>query len=433
MLRFVYAVLTYLFTPVLIAHLYWRSLSNPAYRQRIGERFGRSGPSLGLPSIWIHAVSVGEVQAAATLIHALLKRYPDRQLIVTTMTPTGAQRVCDLFGDSVIHRYVPYDLASAVRSFFDWAQPDLVIVIEKEIWPNLFHECGVRKIPLVLASARISTRSARRYRHVVGLFSETLSHGIVIAAQSDVDASRFRSLGVNPKRISVTGNIKFDFDLDPLVPESGADFRAEHAPGRPIWIAASTHGDEEQIVLGAHLKVLNSFPDALLLLVPRHPERFAQVASRIEKSGLSGVARSSGRLCVATDSVYLGDSMGELMMFYAAADVAFVGGSLVPRVGGHNLLEPAALGLPLLTGPYFFNAPDIANLMIADGAAQVMVDADEIAAHVVALFSDPAERQRRGGAGQRVVDNNRGTLSRVLDLIEPLMVRASHSPRQGRR
>jgi 3-deoxy-D-manno-octulosonic-acid transferase len=422
MLRFAYAILTYLLAPVLIGHLYWRSINNPVYRQRIGERFGRSGHRIDTSSIWVHAVSVGEVQAAATLIRALLKRYPDRQLIVTTMTPTGAERVRDLFGDAVIHSYVPYDLASAVRHFFDWARPELVIIIEKEIWPNLFRECGLRKIPLVLASARISTRSARRYRHLVGLFGETLSHGIIIAAQSEIDASRFLSLGVNPERIHVTGNIKFDFDLDPSVPELGAAFRAEHASGRPIWVAASTHGDEEQLVLAAHKQVLGSFPDALLLLVPRHPQRFNQVATLIDKAGLAGVTRSSGRSCTVNESVYLGDSMGELMTFYAAADVAFVGGSLVPRIGGHNLLEPAALGLPLLTGPHFFNAPEIADLMIADGAAQVVKDSAEIAAHITALFGDPAERQRRGSAGQSVVDNNRGTLRRILELIEPLMV-----------
>jgi 3-deoxy-D-manno-octulosonic-acid transferase len=425
MLRFAYAMLTYLFTPVLLGHLFWRSINNPSYRERIGERFGHSNFRIETPSIWVHAVSVGEVQAAATLIRALLKRYPDRQLIVTTMTPTGAERVRDLFGDAVLHSYVPYDLASAVRRFFDWAKPDLVIIIEKEIWPNLFRECGLRKIPLVLASARISTRSARRYRHLVGLFRETLSHGILIAAQSEIDASRFLSLGVNPQRIHVTGNIKFDFELDPQDRDRGAAFRAEQAPGRPIWIAASTHSDEERVVLAAHRKILAVVPDALLLLVPRHPERFVPVASLIDKAGMAGVTRSSGRSCSAGDNVYLGDTMGDLMMFYAAADVAFVGGSLAPRIGGHNLLEPAALGLPLLTGPHFFNTPDIAELMIADGAAQVVSDAEEMAACVLALFADPHERQRRGGAGQRVVDNNRGTLSRILGLIEPLMVRAS--------
>lgn len=424
-LRFVYAILTFLFTPVLIAHLYWRSINQPSYRERIGERFGRCPGHIDRPSIWIHAVSVGEVQAAATLIRALLRRYPDRPLIVTTMTPTGAERVRDLFGDTVIHRYVPYDLASAVRRFFDWARPELVIIIEKEIWPNLFRECGLRKIPLVLASAKISTRSARRYRHLVGLFRQTLSHGIVIAAQTDVDAARFRSLGVSAERIHVTGNIKFDFDLDADVPGRGAAFRAEQAPGRPIWVAGSTHADEEQVCLVAHRRILARFPEALLLLVPRHPERFAQVAALIDKSGLAGVTRSSGERCLPEQSVFLGDSMGELMTFYAAADVAFVGGSLEPRIGGHNLLEPAALGLPLLTGPHFFNAPDIATLMIADGAARIIAGPEELADCVCALFGDAAERRRRGRVGQRVVDDNRGTLQRVLELIDPLIAPAS--------
>lgn len=425
MLRFFYAVLTYLLAPVLIGHLYWRSINNPQYRERIGERFGRSGHQIERSSIWVHAVSVGEVQAAEPLIRALLERYPDRQLIVTTMTPTGAERVVDLFGDAVIHSYVPYDLARAVRRFFDWAKPELVIIIEKEIWPNLFRECGLRKIPLVLASARISTRSARRYRHLVGLFRQTLSHGIVIAAQTDVDATRFRSLGVSGERIHVTGNIKFDFQLDPEIPGYGTEFRAEQAPGRPIWVAASTHGDEEQTVLEAHKRVLERFPAALLLLVPRHPERFQQVAGLIDKAGLSFVSRSSGAPCTVVETVFLGDSMGELMTFYAAADVAFVGGSLAPRIGGHNLLEPAALGLPLLTGPHFFNAPEIADLMIADGAAQVIETADELAERVCALFDDSTERLKRGAAGLKVVESNRGTLSRVLDLIDPLIARAS--------
>lgn len=425
MLRIAYAMLTYLFTPVLIGHLYWRSLGNPSYRRRIGERFGRSGHQIHKSSIWVHAVSVGEVQAAATLVRALLKRYPDRQLIVTTMTPTGAERVRDLFGDAVIHSYVPYDLATAVRHFFDWAKPELVVILEKEIWPNLFHECGLRGIPLVLASARISTRSVRRYRHLVGLFRQTLSHGIVIAAQSEVDAARFESLGANPGRIHVTGNIKFDFDIDPLVPGRGAAFRAGYAPGRPVWVAASTHDDEERIVLAAHGKILGSVPNALLVLVPRHPERFSLVAALIGRSGLSGVTRSSALPCTAGDSVYLGDSMGELMTFYAAADLAFVGGSLVRGIGGHNLVEPAALGLPVLTGPHVSNAPDIAALLVAGGAAQIVRAADDLAGHVIALFGDSAARQRRGSAGRKAVDDNRGTLTRILELIEPLMVRAS--------
>ena len=241
-------------------HLFWRSLGNPPYRQRIAERFGFVDRRGTKPSIWVHAVSVGEVMASAALVRALQERYPDRDLVLTTMTPTGSARVEELFGHSVVHSYVPYDLASAVRRFFDRMQPELVIIVETEIWPNLFHECGLRKIPLVIASARISPKSVQRYRKVVGLFSETLSHGIVIAAQSQTDADRFRSLGAAPERIHVTGNIKFDFTVDPGVPTSGRGFRHEHAADRPVWIAASTHADEEEIVLQAHRRCSSRSP-----------------------------------------------------------------------------------------------------------------------------------------------------------------------------
>jgi len=411
--------------PVLLVHLFWRSLNNPPYRQRIGERFGYFKPHLKTSSIWVHAVSVGEVRAAAALVRALQERYPDKPLVLTTMTPTGSQQVQDLFGDSVVHSYVPYDLTSAVKRFFDWARPELVIIIETELWPNLFRECGLRDIPLVLASARVSPASVNRYRRLVGLFRETLSHGIVIAAQTQADASRFRSLGANPARIHVTGNIKFDFDLDPGIPARGLAFRNDQAPRRPVWIAASTHNDEEQLVLTAHHKVLATYPNALLLLVPRHPERFQGVESLIDKSGLSCVTRSSGERCGPDTRVFLGDSMGELALFYAAADVAFVGGSLVP-VGGHNLLEPAALGLPVLTGPHNFNAVDIAELLIDDGSTLVVQTPDELADRVIEWFGDQAERERRGGAGRQVVEDNRGVLRRLLDLIEPLIAPARH-------
>jgi 3-deoxy-D-manno-octulosonic-acid transferase len=354
----------------------------------------------------------------------LQETYPDKKLVVTTMTPTGSEQVRDLFGDSVIHSYVPYDLASAVRRFFAWAKPELVIIIETELWPNLFRECGLRNIPLVLASARVSPGSLNRKRHLVGLFRETLSHGIVIAAQTEADGERFRSLGANPDRIHVTGNIKFDLDLDPGIPSAGQQFRLEQAGTRSVWIAASTHGEEEQVVLAAHKNILREDPTALLLIVPRHPERFQLVGSLIERSGMRHVTRSSGNRCSADTQVFLGDSMGELTFFYAAADVAFVGGSLVP-VGGHNLLEPAALGLPVLTGPHTFNAADIAQLLVDEGSAQVVRTGDEIAARVVELFGDESERERRGHAGRQVFENNRGTLQRLMNLIDPLIARAS--------
>jgi len=424
LLRLAYALITYLLTPVVLGHLWWRSLSNPEYRRRIGERFGYFEPRLARDSIWIHAVSVGEVQAAAALLSALQSRYPDTPIVLTTMTPTGSQQAQDLFGETVVHSYVPYDLASAVRRFFDWARPALVIIMETELWPNLFRECGRREIPLVMASARVSARSVGRYRRLVSLFRETLSHGIVIAAQTETDAARFLSLGANPSRIHVTGNIKFDFDLDPGIKSRGSEFRQTHASGRPVWIAASTHGEEEQIVLAAHKKVLAEYEDALLLLVPRHPERFQFVASLLERAGMPYVTRSSGGRCTPDTKVFLGDSMGELTSFYAAADVAFVGGSLTP-VGGHNLLEPAALGMPVLTGPYTFNAADIAELLIDNRSTQVVHDAVELADRVSTLFADQSEREKRGSGGREVIENNRGTLQRLLDLIDPLIAPAN--------
>ena len=244
------------------------------------------------------------------------------------------------------------------------------------------------------------------------------------SAQTEVDAERFLSLGANRKRIHVTGNIKFDFYSDPEIPSRGAEFRSAHAAGRPVWIAASTHSDEEQIVLAAHRVVLTTAPDALLILVPRHPERFQLIASLVGRAGMPCVTRSSGSLCSSDTQVFLGDSMGELTMFYAAADVAFVGGSLT-RVGGHNLLEPAVLGMPVLTGPHTFNAADIAQLLVENGSTQVVSNADELADRVTQLFADETQRLRRGRGGRDVIDDNRGTLQRLLDLIDPLIPRAS--------
>jgi len=419
--RILYALLSWLLAPVFVAHLFWRGRSQPAYRQRIPERFGFGLPPIGAPSIWIHAVSVGEVTAAAPLVRALRQRFPATPLVVTTMTPTGSQRARDLFGGTVHHSYMPYDSPGAVRRFFDWARPELALVLETEIWPNLYHECGRRRVPLVLASARVSLKSVGRYRFLFSLIRDTLAQGIVIGAQGATDAERFRSLGANPGRTHVTGNIKFDFEIAPEVATRGREFRAQHATERPVWIAASTHEGEEEVLLAAHRAVLEHHPDALLLLVPRHPERFAAVGALVERAGFTLVTRSSGARCTAQTRVFLGDSMGELTMLYAAADVAFVAGSL-ERIGGHNLLEPAALGVPSLTGPHNFNAPDIAELLVEQGATQVVPDAAGIAREVVRLLGDPAERQRRGSLALAALENNRGAVRRLFALVEPLAV-----------
>jgi 3-deoxy-D-manno-octulosonic-acid transferase len=416
----VYVLLSYLLVPLLLVHLYWRSLSAPAYRHRIAERFGFGPPRQGRSSIWVHAVSVGEVQAAAPLVRTLLERHPGTPLVMTTMTPTGSERVRLLFGDTVVHSYVPYDLAAAVRGFFDRARPALAIIMETELWPNLYHECGLRRVPLVLASARMSPRSLARYRRLMPLFRDTLANGIVIAAQTPADAERFRSLGANPAHTHVTGNIKFDVELPSDVRQSGQALRKLQAANRPVWVAASTHEGEEAVLLAAHALIRQQHPQAMLFLVPRHPERFSEVAGLIEACGLVHVSRSSGAVADRHAAVFLGDTMGELMTFYAAADVAFVGGSL-SAIGGHNLLEPAALGIPVITGPHNENAADIFALLVACGAASVVPDAAGVATEVCRLFSDPAERQKRGTAGQAAVAGNSGALERLLGLIDPLV------------
>ena len=419
-LRFIYIVLSYLLTPLILLHLFYKGFGNRDYWKRNGERFGFYPGAVPDGAIWVHAVSVGEVQAASAMVNALLELYPHQPLVITTTTPTGSDRVRALFGDRVIHCYAPFDLAWPVKRFFDWCRPAITIILETELWPNLYHECGRRKVPLVLASARVSPKSIGRYRTLVSLFKETLSHGIVIAAQTEADAERFLLLGANPKRTHITGNIKFDFALPDGVVEQGAEFRATYAANKPVWVAASTHANEEEIVLQAHRLVQEKIPEALLILVPRHPERFDGVASLVDRQGFRFVRRSTGESGNADTELVLGDTMGELMAFYAASDVAFVAGSLV-KIGGHNLLEPAALRLPIITGPYTYNAADIAALFQEDGVARVVNDAPELAAAVSELLFDPIERERLGNRAEALTEQSRGALARLLALLKPLL------------
>ena len=419
-MRILYNLLTYILFLPYIGYWLVRGITNRSYLQRIGERLGVGYPRLDR-CIWIHAVSVGEVVAAVPLIRALGRRFPDRPLLVTTVTPTGAARVASLFGDEVHHTYIPFEAPHVVDRFFSATNPDIALVLETEIWPNLYRGCGVRDIPLVLVSARISPKSLRNYRRLLPLFRETLSHGIVIAAQSEADAERFLSLGAAPERTRVTGNIKFDVELPTDLPIRGREVRADLFLDRSVWIAASTHEGEEEIVLAAHQALLKNRPDVLLVLVPRHPQRFAAVREMIVKRGMSVVSRTDGASCSTSTQVFLGDTMGELTLFYAASDVAFVAGSLVP-IGGHNLLEPAALGLPLLSGPHVFNAQEIADMFVANGSCKLVQDSAELAAAVEDLLSDPETASRLGQAGREILERNRGSLDRLMAMIEPLMV-----------
>ena len=421
-MRFLYLLAIYLAAPVVSAVFLWRGLRDRSYWRNFGERFG-FGARLSPHGVWLHAVSVGEVQACAALVSALRRRYPALPLTVTTFTPTGSTRARALFGNLAQVRYVPYDLPGAVRRFFRRVQPRLAVIFETELWPNLYRECGRRRIPLVLASARISARSVSRYQRLGALFRETLARTALVAAQGAGDAERFRSLGADPANTHVTGNIKFDFELPADIAARGARLRAQYAPDRPLWVAGSTHGGmEEQAVLEAQRRVREAHPGALLVLAPRHPPRFDEVAAALRAAGISFVRRSAadGSVRDADCAVLLLDSLGELLDFYAAGDVAFVGGSLAPS-GGHNLLEPAALGVPILVGPNNSNSEEIARLLIARAAAEVVRDAAELATRVSALLGDAAARERMGAAGRASVDSNRGALEKLLALIEPLL------------
>lgn len=423
-MRYLYTLAVYLAAPLVSLIMLFRGLRDPSYRERFGERFGL-GERLQPGSVWIHAVSVGEVQAAAALVTTLRERYPAVPILVTTLTPTGASRARTLFKDLAHVSYIPFDLPGSVRRFFKRAQPRLAVIFETELWPNLYHECGRRGIPLVLASARISPRSVSRYRKLGSLFRNALSSGIVVAAQGEGDAERFKSLGADPDRTHITGNIKFDFSVPRDMPERGRQLREHYAASRPMWVAGSTHEGEEAMVLEAHRMVRGTHPRALLAVVPRHPPRFDEVAGLLERAGVRFVRRSqragerAGAAAAAAD-VLLVDTLGELLDFYAAADVAFVGGSLVP-IGGHNLLEPAALGVPVLTGPDNSNSAEIAKLLTGSGAAEIVNDAGELGRRVAELLSDDGQRERMGALGRDSVDSNRGALGKLLGLIEPLL------------
>jgi len=417
--RIFYNLLAYLLQIPLAVYWLVRAVGNSSYRDGFGQRFGFGYPKFSR-CIWIHAVSVGEVQAAAPLIRQISKQFPDRQLLITTVTPTGAAHVRTLFGDSVAHSYIPFELPVAVDRFFNNTQPELALIMETEIWPNLYRGCGIRDIPLILVSARISLRSLGGYRKLLPLFRETLSHGIIIAAQSKADADRFQSLGASSVRTWVIGNIKFDIELPENLAGDGRDLRAKMFGDRPIWVAASTHDSEEQQVLAAHAALKAQHPNLLLVLVPRHPERFNDVRKLLEQQEFTYASRTKDQTCEKTTAVFLVDTMGELPLFYAASDIAFVGGSLVP-VGGHNLLEPAALGLPVISGPNVFNAQEIADMFVDKGACTIVQDAPELAAAISTLMADPIDAKAMGERGREIVLSNRGSLAKLLSLLEPLI------------
>lgn len=418
-MRFLYSLALYLCAPLALCYLLLRGTKNRAYLEHIPERFGYiPKPGSAQPVIWVHAVSVGEVQASGELVKRLLGAYPDCRVLLTTVTPTGAARVRSLFAGTVEHRYLPYDLPHAVHLFLRRINPRLLVILETEIWPNLLYYCKRRGVPAVLVNARLSVASYRGYlkfrrfsASAVGL----LSH---IAARSAEDAERFLALGADPARVSIAGNLKFDIDTGADAAVQAASLRRTIAAGRPVWIAASTHAGEEEQVLDAFDRVRRSLADCFLIIAPRHPERFDKVYHLCVRRGLEVARRSAAAGVEARDTdVYLLDTLGELPLFYACADAAFVGGSLTP-VGGHNVLEPAALGVPLISGQHTANFREVIELFKADGAIMIVTDAAQLAAAVSTLLQDADLGRTRGERGQRLVRQNRGATDSVMGLLD---------------
>ncbi|CAI8882525.1 lipid IV(A) 3-deoxy-D-manno-octulosonic acid transferase [Pseudomonas sp. IT-P176] len=421
--RTLYTALFYLGLPLVAIRLWLRSRKAPAYAKRIGERFSIGLPPMAPGGIWVHAVSVGESIAAAPMIRALLERYPQLPITVTCMTPTGSERIQALFANQprIQHCYLPYDLPCAAARFLDRVQPKLAVIMETELWPNHIHQCAKRAIPVALANARLSERSAKGYGRFRQLTQPMLAEMSLFAVQTNAEAERFRALGARAETVEVTGSIKFDLSIDPTLLQRASDLREQwQASQRPVWIAASTHEGEDEVVLAAHRQLLASHPDALLILVPRHPERFNSVFELCQQQGFNTVRRSSGAPVNADTAVLLGDTMGELLFLYALADSAFVGGSLVPN-GGHNLLEPAALAKPVLSGPHLFNFLEIAALMRNAKALQEVEDAHGLAVAVQRLFELPRDAQQMAEAGLTVMRANQGALQRLLDGLGRLL------------
>ena len=423
-MELLYTTLLYLIQPFVWVRLLLRSRKAPAYRKRWLERYGFCRGKVAPDGILLHSVSVGETLTAIPLVRALRHRYPNLPITVTTMTPTGSERAQSAFGKNVHHVYLPYDLPGAMSRFFDTTRPKLVIVMETELWPNMITILHKRKIPLVIANARLSERSARGYKKLGHFTRRLMSRITLIAAQNEEDGQRFIDLGLKRNQLTVTGSLKFDISVTPELAARAITLRSQWAPHRKVWIAASTHDGEEQIILEAHRKLLESFPDLLLILVPRHPERFADAQALVRKAGFSYILRSSNEIPSSSTQVVIGDSMGELMLLYGIADIAFVGGSLVER-GGHNPLEPAAHAIPVLMGTHTFNFKDICAKLQQAGGLITVTDGEAIVKEVSTLLTDEDYRLYTGHHAVEFLHQNQGALQRLLQILQPYLPQRS--------
>lgn len=427
-MKLLYAIVFYIALPFIFIRLIWRGIRSPSYWQCWPERFGRSALlSDQAPVIWIHAVSVGEAEATRPLVKILLAEYPEHQILITTMTPTGSARVKLLYGheDSITHCYLPYDVSFAVKRFLKRTHPQFGIIMETEIWPMMLLTCQQLDIPLVLANARMSERSAKGYARFSDFTKTVLQSLHFIAAQSEDDRQRFKQLGTDIKKVHAIGNLKYEISLPNSLREQAVAMRNLWDEQRPTWVAASTHEGEEAMILNAARQVRAACPELLLIIVPRHPERFDKVTALSQRAGFKTLRRSEHRPCPSDVQVLVVDTMGELPLFYAASDVAFVGGSLVP-VGGHNILEPAALGRPILTGPHYFNFNEITKQFIKADAAILINNTEELAETVVTLLKNTPQRVKMGDAALKVIAMSQGASKRLVNLIKRHITHHAH-------
>lgn len=414
--RALYRLLLFVAWPWVHVRLRWRGRSEPEYGRRIEERFGKVPAAVPVGCVWFHTVSAGEIIAAAPLIRRIADEFPDVDLLVTTMTPTGSAQVADRLGDRVAHCYAPYDFPTAVARFFSRVRPRLLILMETELWPNMLRCAELARVPALLVNARLSARSARGYGRVGALTRAMLESVRFVACQYPDHAERFLKLGTPPQRLGVFGSVKFDVRLPPDHRDRVASLRAAwRVEDRHVWIAGSTHPGEEAVVLEAHRNLLFRFPDALLILVPRHPNRRDEVGRLIDGVGLNW-ARMSDGADLADRQVILGDTMGELLYLYGLSQVAFLGGSLV-SVGGHNPIEAAVCGQPVVMGPQTFNFPDVVAAFTDAGCLTLIADAQALGDVVAGYLEDPARCARDGKRAARVVADNTGATERLLTLL----------------
>ena len=420
MMRYLYTSLFYLCIPVIFLRLLWRGFKGPAYWQRWNERLGFYTSTSVPEVIWFHAVSVGEAESVFQLVWLIQQAYPKHQVLITTTTPTGSARVKAIMADSVEHVYLPYDIPGPLTRFIKHFQPKIAVIMETEIWPNLFFQCGKQNIPLVIINARLSENSERGYRKLPSFIASVLANVRYIAAQTQVDKERFINIGVDEGLVETVGNIKFDLEIANEVVNQGQQLKVQLFNDRQVWIIASTHKDEEAFFIQIYKNIKERFPKLLLLIVPRHPERFKEVENLCIKNQLKVALRSQQQTCSLRTDVYLADTMGELKMLYAAADVAFVGGSLVP-VGGHNVLEPAVLGIPVMFGPYMSNFKEIEQGLLDSEAALKCLDVADIEKKISELLVNDQARVKLTERAKDFVRKNRGAINKIFSLIEELL------------